>query len=58
MDNIAKPQRESLKRGRPKEKKVFFVTHETEQLSIVEEAILLIHETLKKDEEGNNKIVL
>ena len=58
LDKIAKPDRERLKRGRPKERKVFTVTNETEQLSIIEETILLIHENLKKDEERNDKIVL
>lgn len=43
LSNISKPDREKLKRGRPKEKKVFSITSETEKLSIVEEAILQIY---------------
>jgi hypothetical protein len=46
LNNISKPNREKLKRGRPKEKKVFSITAETEKLSLVEEAILHIYETM------------
>lgn len=42
IDGIKKPQREQLKRGRPKEKKHNTQTEETARLTLIESTILKI----------------
>lgn len=42
VDNIKKPEREQLRRGRPKEKKEVFQNAETIMLTLIESAILRI----------------
>ena len=46
LDGIKKPEREQLKRGRPKEKKESKLTAETAKLTLIESAILKICEQL------------
>jgi len=47
VDNIKKPEREQLKRGRPKEKKQNSQTLETSMLTLIESAILKICKELE-----------
>jgi hypothetical protein len=47
-DAIVKPEKEKLKRGRPRDKKKIVISSETQILSICEETTLLIYEQLKE----------
>ena len=59
LEKISKPDRERLKRGRPKERRQIMVNTETELLSIIEETILQIYEAIKDEDKNNShKIVL
>jgi hypothetical protein len=46
LEEIGKPPRQQLPRGRPKEKKQAFSSREIERLAIVEDTVLKMHDML------------